>query len=86
MEHGEPSRMEPIKLKAGRLNMVCVDGSEHSEKAFEWYCNEYHRDGDKVFVVHIHTMPNLPGVYQTQNQHYQFLQEASRMCRIEYRQ
>jgi len=36
----------------GRSNLIAVDDSEPSLRAFEWYLENMHRDGDKVILVH----------------------------------
>jgi len=45
--------------KEGRLNFVCVDGSEFSENVFDWYVSNYHQPEDCVGLVHVHQMPSL---------------------------
>lgn len=36
----------------GNPVIVAVDGSEHSKKAFEWYCGNYHKPDDQIVFVH----------------------------------
>ncbi|EDO44805.1 predicted protein [Nematostella vectensis] len=36
----------------GRKIVIPVDGSKHSERAFDWYKGALHRGNDEVFVVH----------------------------------
>lgn len=45
---------------AKRLNCICIDSSEHSERAFNWYVNNYHHHGDVVGLLHVHQIPDLP--------------------------
>ncbi|KAJ7391790.1 hypothetical protein OS493_016078 [Desmophyllum pertusum] len=46
----------------GRVVCIAVDGSDHSEKAFDWYKEQIYRDGDRLIVVHSHELhpPALP--------------------------
>lgn len=56
--------MFPVKLAPPkkRLILICVDGSEHSTRAFEWfYYNVYNKD-DTVGIVHIHCVPDAPAL------------------------
>ena len=46
----------------GRLNCVCIDKSEQSAEAFDWYVAHHHREGDVVGLIHIHQMPQLPSM------------------------
>ncbi|XP_065053018.1 uncharacterized protein LOC135682177 isoform X2 [Rhopilema esculentum] len=46
----------------GRLNLVAVDSSQHSDRAFTWYIENYHREGDTLGIVHIHQLPSLPAM------------------------
>lgn len=41
---------------------VCVDDSEHSSRAFDWYLNSCHKEGNKLAIIHIHIPPPLPAV------------------------
>ncbi|XP_057292832.1 universal stress protein YxiE-like [Hydractinia symbiolongicarpus] len=47
------------------LQLVCIDASKHSRKAFDWYCDHIHRKGVKVGLVHAHEVPAMPvvGIY-----------------------
>uniref|UniRef100_A0A7M5XC00 UspA domain-containing protein n=2 Tax=Clytia hemisphaerica TaxID=252671 RepID=A0A7M5XC00_9CNID len=45
-----------------RLNCICVDESNESERAFEWYAANHHRTGDVVGIIHVHQMPSLPSM------------------------
>ncbi|XP_057292830.1 universal stress protein MSMEG_3950/MSMEI_3859-like [Hydractinia symbiolongicarpus] len=47
-------------MSSNKLNLVCVDGSEHSDRAFSWYCKTLHREGDTVGLVHIQQIPYMP--------------------------
>lgn len=42
--------------------VVAVDGSEHSKKAFEWYCGNLHNSGDNIVFVHAIDMDRRPVV------------------------
>eukprot|EP00794_Sanderia_malayensis_P003767 gene3767-4289_t len=45
-----------------KLFGVCVDDTEHSQRAFEWYMNCCHKKGNKLALIHIHVPPPLPAV------------------------
>ncbi|XP_031569610.1 universal stress protein A-like protein [Actinia tenebrosa] len=40
--------------------VIPVDGSEHSEKAFEWYRNHIHEKDDELLVLHVQEPPTVP--------------------------
>ncbi|XP_031551919.1 uncharacterized protein LOC116289179 [Actinia tenebrosa] len=39
------------KERSSRV-VVAIDGSEHSQRAFDWYCENAHKDGDSVMLIH----------------------------------
>jgi len=43
-----------------RRVLIAVDGSENSERAFSWYCNQIHKQGDELYIIHAHELPALP--------------------------
>ena len=43
----------------GRMFIVPVDPSKHSERAFDWYLKNIYKPGDKVGIVHIHETPTF---------------------------
>eukprot|EP00112_Aurelia_sp_Birch-Aquarium-sp1_P016885 Seg3863.1 transcript_id=Seg3863.1/GoldUCD/mRNA.D3Y31 product="Universal stress protein Slr1101" protein_id=Seg3863.1/GoldUCD/D3Y31 len=45
-----------------KLFGVCVDDSEHSARAFDWYLKSCHKEGNKLAIIHIHVPPPLPAV------------------------
>ena len=45
-----------------RMNCVCIDASQQSERAFDWYISHHHRAGDTVGLIHVHQMPQLPSM------------------------
>ncbi|XP_057292819.1 universal stress protein YxiE-like [Hydractinia symbiolongicarpus] len=45
-----------------RLALICIDASEHSLRAFEFYYYNVHHEGDAVGLVHIHTVPDAPSL------------------------
>lgn len=45
-----------------RLNCICIDPSEFSENAFDWYIKNYHRSDDVIGLLHVHQMPQLPSL------------------------
>lgn len=51
-----------------RVVCIAVDGSEHSEKAFNWYKDQIYRNGDHLVVVHSHELhpPALPHAIATE--------------------
>ncbi|CAH3126862.1 unnamed protein product [Pocillopora meandrina] len=51
-----------------RVVCIAVDGSEHSEKAFNWYKDQIYRNGDRLVVVHSHELhpPALPHAIATE--------------------
>ncbi|EDO33143.1 predicted protein [Nematostella vectensis] len=48
----------------GRKILIPVDGSEHSERAFDWYAELLHSPGDEVLVVHCIELPPVPLEHQ----------------------
>ncbi|XP_057292826.1 universal stress protein Slr1101-like [Hydractinia symbiolongicarpus] len=48
-----------------QIKFLCVDGSKHSDLAFEWFCKHVYHEGDRVGVIHVHVLPDLPsfGMY-----------------------
>jgi len=48
------------EVKSSKLNLVCIDGSEQSEYAFNWYLQNYHKADDTVIFVHIQIQPPIP--------------------------
>jgi len=48
------------KIRRSKLNVICVDGSEHSENAFNWYAKNYHQINDSVLFVHVQQKPSMP--------------------------
>ena len=46
-----------------RLILIPVDGSEHSERAFDWYLNNMKRKHDNVGIVNIVEPPTLPATF-----------------------
>jgi len=40
--------------------VVAVDGSEHSKKAFEWYCDNLHKSSDQIVFVHAIDLERRP--------------------------
>ena len=46
-----------------RLVLLPVDGSEHSERAFNWYLRNLHRHGDKVGIMNVVEPPTMPASF-----------------------
>jgi len=44
------------------MNCVCIDASQQSERAFDWYISNHHRSGDIIGLIHVHQMPQLPSM------------------------
>lgn len=49
--------------KASRVILMPVDGSEHSDRAFDWYVQNMHRKGDQVGIVNIVEPPKVPASF-----------------------
>ncbi|CAG5114932.1 unnamed protein product [Candidula unifasciata] len=39
--------------------IVAMDGSDHSNYALDWYCNNVHREGDHVVLVYVPELNDL---------------------------
>jgi len=48
------------EAKSSKLNLVCIDGSEQSEYAFNWYVKNYHQNDDIIGFVNIQRQPAMP--------------------------
>ncbi|XP_068671461.1 universal stress protein Slr1101-like [Montipora foliosa] len=50
-----------------RIVAIAVDSSDHSEKAFEWFNNNVHHDGDKLVIMHSFEwlLPAIPDMIAT---------------------
>jgi len=48
------------EAKSSKLNLVCIDGSEQSEHAFNWYIGNYHKSDDIVGLVYVQRQPSMP--------------------------
>ena len=46
-----------------RLILIPVDGSEHSDRAFDWYLKHMRKNGDKVGIVSVVEPPTLPATF-----------------------
>ena len=46
-----------------RLNCIAVDESNTSDHAFQWYCQNFHRNDDKVIILHIRIHPQMPTIF-----------------------
>jgi len=44
----------------GRKVLIAIDGSEHGDRAFDWYMSNVHCTGDAVVVLHAFEIPPLP--------------------------
>lgn len=56
-----------MAVRQSRLNMICIDGSRHSERAFAWYHEHYHRAGDTIGLLHLYYAPNLGNLFTQQS-------------------
>ncbi|EDO44746.1 predicted protein [Nematostella vectensis] len=43
-----------------RRVVIPVDGSQHSERAFNWYRQHVHEPGDEVLIIHTQEQPTIP--------------------------
>eukprot|EP00794_Sanderia_malayensis_P007335 gene7335-8155_t len=46
-----------------RVILIPVDGSKHSERAFEWYLQNLKHKNDKIGIVNIVEPPTLPATF-----------------------
>ncbi|XP_068738313.1 universal stress protein Slr1101-like [Montipora capricornis] len=46
--------------KGNRKVLIAVDGSEHGDRAFEWYLTNLYNKEDSVIVLHAFEIPPLP--------------------------
>ena len=44
-----------------RVNCVAVDESKWSEHAFEWYAENFHKQNDMLFILHVQSIPHISG-------------------------
>jgi len=47
------------ELNSSKLNLVCIDGSEESEHAFNWYLENNHEINDIIGFIHIERQPEI---------------------------
>ncbi|XP_031569611.1 uncharacterized protein LOC116304096 [Actinia tenebrosa] len=45
---------------AQRKVVLAVDGSPYSDEAFNFYCDNLHKAGDLILVIHAFEMPTMP--------------------------
>ncbi|XP_063724063.1 universal stress protein Sll1388-like [Symsagittifera roscoffensis] len=57
---GEVSLSESKGSKSQRKIVIAIDASGHSERALRWYLNNFHRDGDHLFLFHAVELPTIP--------------------------
>ena len=50
-------------MSENRFIFISVDGSEHSDRAFNWYLNNMRRKGDKVGIVNVIEPPTVPATF-----------------------
>lgn len=43
------------------LPLICIDSSEHSIRALEWYFLYLHKEGETIGLAHVHVLPDMPG-------------------------
>ena len=51
-----------------RLNLVCVDNSDFSMNAFNWYVENHHREGDKAGLVYVPSFPTRSIIFSRTKQ------------------
>ena len=56
----EVSLSESKGSKSHRKIVIAIDASGHSERALRWYLNNFHRDGDHLFLFHAVELPTIP--------------------------
>eukprot|EP00112_Aurelia_sp_Birch-Aquarium-sp1_P004206 Seg1476.4 transcript_id=Seg1476.4/GoldUCD/mRNA.D3Y31 product="Universal stress protein A-like protein" protein_id=Seg1476.4/GoldUCD/D3Y31 len=47
----------------GRTIILPVDGSEHSERAFDWYLKNLKQDGDNLHILNVVEPPKIPASF-----------------------
>lgn len=47
----------------GKTVLIPVDGSERSERAFQWYCNNMHQSGNEVILLNANDLPQTTAPY-----------------------
>ncbi|XP_039272218.2 uncharacterized protein LOC120346518 [Styela clava] len=47
---------------ASFVTMLCVDGSEHSEQAFNYYTSYIHKSDNKLIILHVAGTPAVPAL------------------------
>jgi len=60
----EPSQPEE------KIILVCVDASEHSARAFNWYYDHYYREGHIIALTYVYAQPETPA-FDPDNSEYQ---------------
>ncbi|XP_064649222.1 universal stress protein in QAH/OAS sulfhydrylase 3'region-like [Lineus longissimus] len=48
--------------ESSRCVMIAIDGSEHGQRAFDFYLDNLHQPGDTVFLTHVARELDLPTV------------------------
>lgn len=52
-----------LKMSQHRFIFVSVDGSEHSDRAFDWYLQNMRQKGDKIGIVNVIEPPSVPATF-----------------------
>ena len=53
-----------------RVILVCVDASDHSARAFNWYSQYFYRPNDLLALAYIYDQPETPA-FDPDNSEYQ---------------
>ena len=53
-----------------RVILMCVDPSDHSARAFNWYCQHFYRENDVLALAYIYEQPETPA-FDPDNSEYQ---------------
>ena len=65
------SEMSKFESSSGQKTiLVCVDASQHSAQAFNWYCKNFYRDNDLLALTYIYEQPETPA-FDPDNSEYQ---------------
>ncbi|KAL4226759.1 hypothetical protein ACF0H5_014739 [Mactra antiquata] len=64
-----------------RIVLIAMDGSEYSDYAFEWFWTHFHKDNDRVILLHVpeyHTVVQSPMVMADVTVITEMMQEEER--------
>ena len=61
---------QPTPPTEERVILVCVDATEHSARAFQWYCHHFYQQNDILALAYIYDTPETPA-FDPDNSEYQ---------------